>query len=143
MRPRKQYRTIQCEAWQDGPLDMRSLGVEAQLLHMQLLTGLDVSACGVAPIKVRWWASLARGLTVASVTDALDELETHGFVYADHDTCEVWVRDYIDHDNGTASPNQQKSILMALRRVNSANLSEVIESQLESEGITWHELAVY
>lgn len=89
--------------WQDD--DFRALTSRAQRVYILALSQPGVSFCGVVGYTARRWAKMSSDTSAKSVERAVDELENAGFVIADTQTEELWIRSFVRHDGVLESPN--------------------------------------
>lgn len=122
-----QYRNVLVSIWADERVTQ--LPRTAQCMYLQLLTQPDVSACGVLPMRLTRWSSLSADESPSSCRASAATLENAGLVLVDDQTEEVWIRDYVRHDNGLRSPNQAKGVRAAHERVT----SELIHAAIKGE----------
>ena len=89
--------------WQDP--DFCALSSRAQRIYILALSQPGVSFCGVVSYTARRWAQMADDTGPKIVERAVSELETAGFVIADNQTQELWIRSFVRHDGILESPN--------------------------------------
>lgn len=122
-----QYRNVLVSVWADERV-IRLTRAD-QCLYLRLLTQPDVSACGVLPMRLTRWSALSADESASSCRASLATLESAGLVVVDDQTEEVWIRDYVRHDNGLRSPNQAKGVRASHERVT----SELIHAAITDE----------
>ena len=116
----RDYARVFTQIWNDN--DFRRLSRDAQCLYIQIISQRDITLVGVTTYAPRRWAQGCNDETVASIDDAIIELEHGRFVVVDHETDEVWVRTFVKHDGVLDNPNHTKGMWNALEFVYSETL---------------------
>lgn len=94
---------IYASIWQDD--DFRALSAHAQRVYILALSQPGVSFCGVVSYTAKRWSEMATDTTSRSISKAVNELESAGFVVVDPATEELWIRSFVRHDGVLESPN--------------------------------------
>ncbi|MCO6011448.1 hypothetical protein NE236_41515 [Actinoallomurus purpureus] len=151
MAQRKEAR-IFVTIWDDAIFRAHSPG--AQRMYLYLLSQVDLSYCGVIPLRERRWARDARGLTVDQVLtdlEALAEPFREGFgegspeegerplLIIDDETGEVLVRSLIRNDRIWKQPNLLKSARESASVVRSTRIKAALIEELQR--LPLHEVA--
>lgn len=114
--------------WSDP--DFVALPLSAQRMYLFLLSQPDLSFCGRLPLRTKWWARSAPGLTPKAVCDDLDTLEAARFVLIDKDSQELLIRSLMRRDHVLKSPKLMKPLGAALQEVGSPALRKVLAEEL-------------
>lgn len=91
----RSHAKVKCSIWRDE--DWLALTPAAKLLYVLVLSQPKLSLLGTLDVAVGRWANLA-GIPRQRCEDALEELETGGYVVVDRLTDELLVRSFTHHD---------------------------------------------
>ena len=111
--------------------DFTALNSTDQWAYFALLSGRDLSWCGVAPLLPQRFAALAKDMTAPKARAALANLERARFIVADHDTAEIAARTFVRHDGIMKRPNIIIAAMHALTRVNSTTIRTAVREQFD------------
>lgn len=112
-----------CTIWTDD--DFLALTPNAKVLYSAFISQVDISPAGILPFTERRWRKWVDG-TTKSVTEALDELIDKGFVLADDDTAEVWIRSFIRHDGRLENSKLAASVRSSIDNIRSETIAEAL-----------------
>lgn len=126
----KKYTRLLRSIWRDK--DFTGLPASAQRTYLMLISQPDISPCGVLPLLVARWATLAPDTDADSVRADLEVLAEAAFVVFDDDTLELWVRGYMKVDELFVSPNGRK----ALDAAREAVTSDLLRARIEATYLT-------
>jgi hypothetical protein len=110
---------IQTAIWDDEQFN--TLGPDAQLVYLFLVTQATVMTTGLLIMRRRFWAQRLYAGDQERLDTALHHLDETGFIWVDEATEELIIRSWIKH-NVQNSPNMQKGARDALRGINSLPL---------------------
>jgi len=120
--------------------DWRALSSGAQRTYTLLMSQPDITACGVLPLTVGRWASMAKDTTATTIRADLEELGAARYVVADYDNEELLVRTFVKWDKGYGNPKRRPVILkdahaIASPRLRGALAAEFIRLGLPPDGL--------
>lgn len=124
----RSHGVLKTTVWDVGS-DFRSLTVSAQWCYAMLISQPEINNCGVLPYKPEKWVRLANGLTLHSLTVALDELEQARFVVVDVTTGELLVRTFIKHDKVWSQPKLVTNARKLIRAIESDQIRDYLSSR--------------
>lgn len=121
---------IHADIWRDP--DFRALNAESQRMFFLLLSQPKLTLCGSLDLAVTKWARLASDTTVASIDQALAELEDAGYVVVDSEVDELVIRTFTKHDidPGRFNSNLAKGLWRSWRGLLSDDLRRVVVTEI-------------
>lgn len=125
----RSHATIFGSAWATDS-EFRTLPSDVQLLYIALLAQPDLNLCGVMPYIPQRWERFASDFDAETVERLVTALEMHGYVVADMDTMELWVRQFMFHDRVLAQPQVAMAAAQAFDAVLSPTLRRLIVESL-------------
>jgi hypothetical protein len=126
--PRSEAR-ISVDIWATGS-DFTDLEPLTQWMYLFLLSQPDLTHAGVLALRERRWSQKAKGLTVATITQLLGQLQTRRFVVVDEDTEEVLIRSFIRRDKVYRQPNVLRAAFDQLQLISSPLLRRELAQEL-------------
>jgi hypothetical protein len=124
------YVKLQRSIWTNR--DFLAMAPSTQRLYLMLISQGDLSAVGVIPITCGRWAHLSTATSATDIRADLERLADAQFIVMDDGTEELWVRTYIEHDEGHRSPNGRTALKNACARVVSPVLRNRVIDALRS-----------
>lgn len=125
----KLFRSI----WTDP--DFLALRAESQRLYLLLVSQDNISHVGVLPLTPGRFSILAPDTEPVDIRSSLAELLAARFILIDETSEEIWVRSYVDYDEGHRNPNGRKALRSAHAEVFSRPIRAAIEATLERVGV--------
>lgn len=121
--------------WDDA--DWCGLSIRGRHMWMLLLTQIDLTHCGVIPLREGMWAEVA-GMTEREVCEDLGELEAIEWTITDPRTRELFVRSLVRRDKVLRQPKLWIPFSRSVKqirspRIRSALVAELIRTRVEGE----------
>jgi hypothetical protein len=124
---------IHIAIWTDP--DWLALTPLSQWFYWALLSQGKVSLAGCLDLMPTRWATFARGVTVDDIEAALAELDAHRFIVIDHDTAELVIRTFTQHDvqSSRVTRNTVKGLWTAWLGIMSPTLRKVVVDHIPED----------
>lgn len=115
--------------------DWRALSSAAQRTYTLLMSQPDITACGVLPLTVGRWASMAKDTTAATIRADLQELAASRYIVVDDEHEELLVRTFVKWDKGYGNPKRRPVILKDAHAVASPLLRAALAAEFVRLGL--------
>lgn len=124
----RDHARIQTAIWSDP--DFRALPERAQRMYFLILSQPRLNYCGVLDYMPTRLAKFAADSTPRTVGNAVNLLESRGFVVEDAETSELLVRSFVRHDGLLESPNVTKAMVKDYWAVLSDDIKKAVVEEL-------------
>jgi hypothetical protein len=119
--------------WDDD--DFRDLTSEAQRAYLMLTSQSTITSVGIVPMTLKRWAGNTRGMTIKSLSKALQELSDALFIVVDWDREELLIRTFVKHDGGYKNSLRLKAIQGASKGLSNPLLGGILAHELNVLGV--------
>jgi len=121
------YRIVQCKFWQDS--EVFKWEAERKLLFLYLITSDKTNQLGILEATIEQIAH-DTGISIQKVEKILKELEQIQKIFVDHETNEIFVRNFGKY-NWTKSPKMIKHLEKLISNVKSKKIKYFVISELK------------